>query len=158
MTEQQGSEVTTRNNGQLEVGRMFDDSSLRKITNFDEAFAAAQEMYGDVVDASTTIGTGFDLMQTDEKDQLVGEPFIVLEIKFNWSDQYNQEFVSFVAVTEHGRRVIVNDGSTGIYAQLRSFVDEYNRYGGILVKGGLRRSDYPATDDRPAGTTFYLSV
>jgi len=137
---------------------MFDDNDLRGITSFDEAMKAAQKEYGEIVDASTAIGTGFDLMDTEGKDQLVGVPFIVLEMRFNWSEAYNQEFVSFLAVTEDGRRFIVNDGSTGVYRQLRTFYDEWKRPGGLLVKGGLRRSDYPANDERPAGTTFYLNV
>lgn len=138
--------------------RQFDDVALRSITSFDDAMRAAQEVYGEVYDASTAIGTGFDLMDTEGKDQLCGIPFLVLEMKFNWSDAYNQEFVSFLAVTEDGRRFIVNDGSTGVYRQLRAFYDEFGRNGGLLCKGGLRRSDYPATEDRPAGTTYYLNV
>lgn len=141
---------------QGESKRVFQDETLREITSFDEAFAAAQDAFGGVIDASQEIGTGFDLLNTEAKDSLSGVPFIIVEMAFNHGDM--GEFVSVVAVTEHNRRVIFNDGSTGIYKQLKQLNDRTGRVGGILVKGGLRRSDYPATDERPAGTTYYLAV
>jgi hypothetical protein len=139
-------------------GRVFSDETLRSVTSFDEAFTLAQETFGGVIDASDEIGSGFDLLDTDAKDSLTGVPFVILEMAFHHSDQYAQEFVSVVAVTEHNRRVIFNDGSTGIYAQLHAVYERTGRTGGILVKGGLRRSDYPANEERPAGTTYYLAV
>jgi hypothetical protein len=57
--------------------RIFQEEDLRGISNFDEAFAAAQEQFGDVVDASTAIGTGFSVLDTEAKNSLCGVPFIV---------------------------------------------------------------------------------
>lgn len=160
VTSVSGSDVSENGNSEIEIARKrnFADTDLRNITSFDEAFAAAADVYGGVVDASTVIGTGFDVLDRDDKAQLIGEPFVIIEMQFNPSAEFGGEFVSFAAVTEHNRRVIVNDGSTGICLQLRNWFDETGRNGGLLVKGGLRKSDYPANDVRPAGTTYYLNV
>jgi len=136
--------------------REFETEELREITSFDEAVAAATDRFGEISDASTEIGSGFDVLDREAKDSLCGVGFIVLEMSFNHGDM--GEFVSFTAVTQHNRRVIVNDGSTGIYKQLKAWHDRTGKKGGLFVKGGLRRSDYPATEERPAGTTYYLNV
>lgn len=134
----------------------YTDDELASIQDFSTALAAAQSK-GNVYEAEHTLGTGFKILE--EKDHLVGVPFVVLRWRF-----HNGNFGPFVSaeiVTENNGRYILNDGSTGIYQQLKAFGEKTGQNGGLLVKGGLTRSDYEYKDEKgrdvPA-TTFYLST
>lgn len=136
---------------------VFDPDTIREVSTFDEALDLALGEYGELVDASDEIGTGVELVNKD-KDSLIGVKLVILELRYNESDI--GEFVSALAVTEHGRKVVINDGSEGIYKQLKTWSDRTGRRGGLLVKAGLRRSDYKKEVDGkliPA-TTYYLNV
>jgi hypothetical protein len=53
-----------------------------------------------------------------EKDELVKKPFIVTGVTFRESDQNNTGYVSLEATTADNEKVVINDGSTGILAQI----------------------------------------
>jgi hypothetical protein len=112
---------------------------------------------GDIVSAAE-YGTGFEVLDKDAKGQLVGVPFIVLDWTLNEGDF--GEFVSLRLVTQDNRKLIVNDGSTGIAKQIRE-IAEVGEQRALYVKKGLRRSDYEYTakdgSKKPA-TTFYLDT
>jgi len=135
-------------------------TDLRQIRSFDEAVALVQETLGDeaIKDAAEEIGTGFTVLASDDKARLIGVPFVILSVDFNPGDQ--GPFASMMIVTQQGERLIINDGSTGIYAQLDEWAVRSEVPGGLLVQG-LRRSDYTYADEngvnRPA-TTYYLNV
>lgn len=135
---------------------VFGITELRGINSFEQAMALARETYGTVDDASTEIGSGFTVVNNKEKDRLLGVPFVILSMDFNEGDM--GPFVSFVAVTEDNRKVIVNDGSTGIYAQLDEYYVRTNKGGGLFVRGGLRKSVYPNPNGEGMSTTYYLAV
>lgn len=154
------------------IGRLSDDD-LRTVQTLSDAFG----MLGVTVeDYSESYGSGFTVLDSDEKIRLVGVPFGILEWRFNMGDQ--GEFVSCVVMTEEGAKYVINDGSTGIYEQLRKVTDsrvergadEYQSTHGLLVKRGLRKSDYdtdetgkPLAKDadrklaKGRGTTYYLA-
>lgn len=159
------------------VKKVRDEDVLREIESFDQAYALAAEAYGGVVDASELLGTGFDVLNSDEKKQLVNVPFIVLDSRIHEGEQ--GQFCSLVAVTEKGARYIINDGSTGIYAQVQRLRNKTGKDGGWLIRHGLRDSEYPTckncgkphptkvtkcmvcqddSADRGVGRTFYLDV
>lgn len=145
----------------------FDDAQLATMVTMSEALAAL----GAVTTAEdwADYGTGFDLL--DNKDRLVGVPFVIVEWRFTKSQQYAQTFVSAMIVDEKDNRFILNDGSTGICAQLRSVTDRRIARGdafpqaGLIVRKGLRRSNYKvAGTDKDTGeevmleaSTFYLA-
>lgn len=138
----------------------FNDEDLRNITTWDDLNAMFTEYGADVVSADEVLGTGFELLSTDDKATLVGVPLVLIDWRFNEGDQ--GEFVSIMAASNTGgvmRKVIINDGSTGIRDQLKTLVGR-GISGPMLVKKGLVRSDYEYEDDkgvkRPA-TTYYLS-
>ena len=98
-----------------------------------------------------------------DKNTLLGTPFIMVEWRFNDGD--HGTFVSIEIMTENGDRFILNDGSTGICAQVaaltehRTANDHPAPTSGRMVKRGLRRSDYPFTDEKgktTTATTYYL--
>jgi hypothetical protein len=92
-----------------------------------------------------------------EKESLIGVPFFVHTFRFNESSiGKDREFVSVQVVTEDDRRLVFNDGSTGVYAQAKEFVEQYHRVGGLVCKDGLRVSKYVHPEFGPA-ETFYLT-
>ena len=139
------------------VGRMSDDD-LANISSLADAMSLGQDTYGEAVDVSD-YGSGFALLK--DKRILVGVPFVIVQ----WIDNsdkgdYAGGFVSLYVVTEDGRKLIVNDGSTGIRDQLIRIKNRSGRMGNILCRTGLSVSDYEYEDTdgvmRPA-STYYLA-
>jgi len=141
---------------------VFTDSILAKITSFDDA-TAMLDSTGIALESMSDYGTGFSVV---DKAKLVGVPFLILEWRFNSSELNDDGFVSVAAVTKHNDKVIFNDGSSGVLAQLRMVTEQRTErnhptpQAGLIVQDGLTKSDYTYTDDKgksiPA-TTYYLS-
>jgi hypothetical protein len=120
--------------------------------------ATARELLGTVVDSADAVGDGADFIT--DKHVLVDVAFLVLEWKFITDEASNREYVNVHIMGADGRRARFNDGSTGVYAQLKKVSEEMGVIG-IAVKKGLRPSEY--TKELPDGsktkaTTFYLSA
>lgn len=110
-------------------------------------------------------GTGF--VVTD-KAALVGVPLVLLEWRFNEGDFGG--FVSAAAVTADGRKVVINDGSTGIREQLEMVTAQRRKrnhphpQAGLKVMAGLTVSEYeteavnPKTGEtvKTRAKTYYL--
>ena len=128
------------------------EDHLREIMSFEDAFKAAVESYGGVDTASDFLGSGFTVLNKDEKEKLINVPFIILLSRFHMGDQ--GEFCSLIVVTQENERFIINDGGTGIYAQAKSLKERTGRDGGWMVTHGLRDSDYPTCFNcsKPRGT------
>lgn len=160
--------VPETSNGRGQNAQRFDNDALRAITSFDEALALTEQTLGhEVVNASDEMGNGFTILPTTDKDKLVGVRFLIMSFDFHAGD--NGTYVSCQIVTEDGRRLVLNDGSTGICDQLITWNQKTNRSGGLLVNG-VRRSEYdrknehgdvivnPNTGRAERGVTFYLNV
>lgn len=132
-------------------------TKLPKEATFEQvasALAAANEVV-----TAAEFGSGFDILDTKEKQRLVGVPFIILDWSFNEGD--NGEFVSLRIVTKANEHLIVNDGSTGILRQMQE-IGQLGEDRAIFVKKGLRVSNYEYTDKetgakKPA-STYYLDT
>lgn len=160
------SEPNDEGTEQGAVQRRINPGQLRELGSFADALRLAEEQYGTVEAASAAIGDGFALLTTEQKQQLVGVPCIFLSWSFSPSEQGERgEFVTVRVVTEDGRKLVLNDGSSGVYSQLREYTDESGRDGGLIVKRGLRKSDYTYTEtegkdkgkQKPA-TTYYIDT
>jgi hypothetical protein len=150
--------------------RRYSEADLRDIKSFDDAMALAAQTLGaeSIVDASDVLGNGFTILQKSDKDRLIGMPFIILSYDFHIGDFGTTEdggngyYVSIMLVTKDGGRYILNDGGTGIYAQLDEHNGRSQTPGGLVVNGGLRKSEYEYTDEatgkKSAAATFYLNV
>jgi len=139
----------------------FQDEELRTLDSFDAALALVAEEFGTVESVDEEIGDGFSLV--DDKSELIGLPMILMEWTFN-DGEFGGQFVSVRAVAKlkNGQpwKVIFNDGSTGILAQLQEYTSRKGRNGGLVVKRGLRVSNYEyddGTGPKPA-KTFYLDT
>lgn len=138
----------------------YDETELRGITSFDDALRLADEKFGGVESASKIMGTGFSVLDTSLKQTLIGVTFIILSMDFNEGDQ--GPFVSLLVVDRDGRRYVVNDGSTGIYAQCEEYaIRTGDQWKPLRVDGGLRKSEYDKVLDNGEVThavTYYLNV
>jgi hypothetical protein len=139
------------------------NSVLRDMSTFDDIVALFPD---GLVDASQVLGDGFTLLDSDDKIRLVGVPLALLEWRFTDNGKFG-EFVSIrlAQLDEAGinivGRYIVNDGSTGIKDQLKDYSTTYGQNGGLIVRNGLRRSEYDYTDDKGAtrpAVTYYLDL
>lgn len=142
---------------------VFRDADLAAIGSFADAVKAL-EAFNVAVEKTSDYGTGFVIVK--DKNVLIGVDFLILDWRFTDSSKYEGDFVSAACVTKDGRKLILNDGSTGIRDQLKLVTSERIKKGhdhpqaGILVQNGLVRSDYDYTDEKGKTTkasTFYLS-
>ena len=90
---------------------------------------------------------------------MIGVPFIVLDFRFIVDEKTKREYVTVLVMNGQGGKARFNDGSTGIYAQLKKIHEQYGVQP-IACKFGLRKSDYEVQNDdgtiTPA-TTYYLA-
>lgn len=138
----------------------FSDEELRNLNSLDSVKA----LLGDKVATASDLGSGFAVLDTDQKRRLVGVPLLFLFWQFNNGKQ--GDFVSAHVVQYDPRgqivgKFVINDGSTGIMEQLREFTNRTGQSQGMFAERGLRASDYTYTDDdgidKPA-TTFYIDT
>jgi len=132
------------------------DETLSGIKSFEDALQVLKDAGVGVVSYAEEFGTGFDILPDRNKDTLVGNPFVIVNVRFSEGD--HGEFVSLHVVTKSGEKWIVNDGSTGIYAQCKS---ARKNLAGAFMDKGLRRSDYDyvnvKTGEKTAAKTYYLA-
>jgi len=124
----------------------FDVEQLAGIQSFDDATVLFSNVTGEGVTlAHEEMGDGFALLADDARDSLIGIPLFLMTWEFRPGD-YDDEYVTcrLVARNENGtvRKVLANFGGSGVYEQIRDFTDRSGRVGGLLVKHGLRRSDF----------------
>lgn len=149
--------------------RIMSADDLRKIKSFADFGSYVQDHSIPVIDASDVLGDGFEL--TKDKDSLVGKRFVIVDYRFTESDTQVDPntgdpsvFATVRLITEDDRKLIINDGSTGIRDQLRVLPPEAAG-SVIMVRGGLRVSEYEVeVPTKSGGTikqpakTYYLSV
>lgn len=122
----------------------------RTVTNLQDARAAL----GNVVNVSDVLGDGSTFF--DDKAVLVGKPFLILDWRFIVDQKSGREYVNVLIMGANGDKVRFNDGSTGVYEQIKKIDAEFGKVG-VEVRGGLRRSDY-VKEGIGEATTYYLSV
>lgn len=137
---------------------MLTDDQLADITTWEDLGAVIGSDV-DVIDASD-YGTGFAVLPDRDKSLLVGVEFAIVGWKF-YPGTYG-DFVSLHVLTRDGRKIIVNDGGSGICAQMALINRKaQGKRAVVRVPKGLTRSDYTYVDDKGKETpasTFYLSL
>ncbi len=131
------------------------------------------ESFEDAMNAIAAAGLAVHVINTTEliedKDTLIGKEFLIIAYRMNADGDFG-EFVSVMALTRDNRRIVFNDGSTGIKLQLAELAQK-GITSRILCKDGLRRSDFrfdeksgdivkrtdPRYGDSKPAKTYYLS-
>lgn len=134
---------------------------LKAITSFDDVKALALELNADVV-SSVELGDGFTLLDTKDKRLLVGKPLMILTWNFSLGDI--GEFVTARALVQEPNgsygKYIINDGSSGIYEQLKRISEANPNAGVVTAVRGLRVSEYKVpvevTDQETGETTTVM--
>jgi hypothetical protein len=140
---------------------------LPKNASVPTSWVEAEKLIGSIVEFE---GSPYEVIS---KDDLIDVPFLIVDIRVNPNGEFG-EFVSVCGLLEDPERrpFVINDGSTGLAEQAKGLVNG-GRRAGILVKGGLRKSEYmyqatdldgnPMKDEKgkdvkpiPA-TTYYLA-
>lgn len=108
----------------------------------------------------------------DNKDELIGKPFFIEDLKFITDKKTNREYVRVEAVdVSSGSKIAFTDGSTGIKDQLVAMVGSRSQDARFkladgstdvraYVKRGLRKSEYETEDAKGnaiSATTYYLA-
>jgi hypothetical protein len=130
--------------------------NLRELNSFDDV---ATLFDGAVTAVPDILGDGFTLIEN--KKQLVGIEFIVVNHRFVKGDHGDGGYSIVHVMTRDGRKVLFLDGGSGIHAQ---FTELHTRgmlgQSALHVPGGLRESNYETMIDgkMQAATTFYLST
>lgn len=127
------------------------DDELDLITDAASAFATMTNVYGETESVNK-----FGLIRN--KDALIGKPFAVLRFDTVTDPDTSREYFNIKCITPDGKFFAFNDGSTGVYAQLASFMERTGKRGGIRADNGLRKSMYTTeVDGKPEkATTYYL--
>lgn len=125
---------------------------VQRLETFEEVARSLVESGAALVDTAD-LADGYTLLK--DKDQLVGSEFIITGHHVKISEEFSAEYSIIRLITKAtNSRVVITDGSTGIHQQLLDVPEDTFVY----CRNGLLRSDYPANDTRPAGTTYYLDT
>lgn len=147
----------------------MDEATINRVASFQEALETAAQVTGFTQEDLVYQASGYPLLE--DKDALLGVPFIIMEAKFSESKKYRNgegignRFVILYVVTQADEKWTVTDGSTGIASQVETLIAEREEKGimpsnqAILVKNGLTRSDYEYADEKgnvSNAHTYYL--
>ena len=127
-----------------------------KVDNLADARLLLEQNYGAVLSSQNVFGDGAEFIK--EKDKLVGVPFLVLDWRENTDPATGNKYVNVLIMNATGSKARFNDGSTGVYAQLKKVHEEYGVIG-IECRFGLRKSEYTIeVDGKPQkASTYYLA-
>ena len=141
--------------------RVYSDETVAAVKTLDDALKMLTED-GHAVESISEYGSGTEIVI--DKRTLIGKPFAIVEWRFH--EGTFGGFVSALLVTERGEKLVLNDGSAGIYRQLVGVTAARTDRGvvapqvGLLCKKGLRVSEYEYDNGNGKMTpasTFYLA-
>lgn len=137
--------------------RLFSDDDLRDLRSWDDIVNLASERDIPTTNIADVLGDGFSLL--DNKTLLLDVPFVIVTWTLSTGDI--GEFATVRLMTRDGRKLIINDGSTGIRDQIKSMINRGVQPPTMVVRG-LRVSRYsytdPATGKVTPAETFYLNT
>lgn len=132
----------------------LDKQFIDTVDSFEELMNTLAAAGISPVDANEAFNGGFTLTI---KEVMKDVPHVIMDWKFSKGD-YGEDFVIVRAMTTDNRKVVYNDGSTGIRQQLRQYEEAHGK--NPVYSNGLRVSEYLYTDpsdgkEKPA-TTWYI--
>lgn len=131
----------------------------------DDAGAMEYDTFDDVAALMATAPEGEiltldDYKKLDDKALLLNIPFFINRWWFTEGDMGTFAVLRIITKRQgQNEKWVVTDGSTGIMAQLREVTKRTGKTAGLLVRNGLRVSEYTAdTETGPKmAKTFYLT-
>jgi len=145
----------------------FEPDTIKDVTKDLKGLDFVPESWDDVAEAFggeliVIEGSPYEVVK---KDDLVGVPFVITDVRFYWSKEYDNPVAAICLLTQDNRKLVFNDGSTGVFEQIKQTVLTTKRKAGILCKNGLRKSEYEVEvfdafkDETKTikAATFYLS-
>lgn len=137
--------------------REFDYAEIK---SFDDALLALSES-GVEAEIISDYGDGFLLLPTTDKGSLLKVPFVIMEGTFRVDKETDREYLSLRIVTQDGRKLIVNDGSVGMYEQSKAIISRRpsGSLKGLVVKDGLTGGEYTTIVDgeKVKAATYYFA-
>jgi hypothetical protein len=123
---------------------------------YESAVKMCIQEYGQVVSALDVVGDGFMKM---EKSECVNRQFLIVDYQFHTDADTQREYVTLRCVNPINQKFFFNDGSTGVYQQMKTL---YARgiHGGIICETGLRVSEYVYENDKgekSQARTYYIA-
>lgn len=127
----------------------FDKDDLNAAQTFEDFMNLTVQVHGGVVAAhETELGDGFRVATEDDKRKLIGIPLLFMEWGFNAGDYSDFVSARVVAQGENGiSKWVINDGGTGIFAELKGYTEKTGKWGGLFCRNGLRVSEYTIDAD-----------
>lgn len=131
--------------------------------------------FSDVGGLITFEGSAYQVI---EKEQLLDIPFAIVDVRIWSSDKFGRDAMSVMIMTkdplltgrtdpvtgerEERQLFVINDGSTGIFEQVKGTISRTGRKGGFICPGGLRKSEYVyhdpfGNDPDKQATTYYIN-
>lgn len=123
--------------------------------NYD--FRTAFTVIPTIVSGEDYFGDGFQMLT--DKSVAVGKEFLIIDWAFITDQTTGREYASIRLITAHNALIRMNDGSTGIYKQLK-MLESKGIHGGVHCVNGLRVSEYMFEDEkgnRSQAKTYYLA-
>lgn len=127
----------------LPVSNVIDDETAARFESIDDAVAFFNSN-SSVVSITDVAGDGYSLLK--DKATLENIPFLIIDWNGVVDPDTQRDYASIRLITADGRKYRVNDGSTGIYSQLKTIRDRTKLIGGIKVPKGLFKSEYFVDD------------
>lgn len=136
-------------------GMEFNEETLREFSSFDDVLRASGGIVNKINDH---LGDGFSVLE--DKTELLDVEFMVVTYSVHPSESTGKEFTSLRVITRDGRKLIINDGSTGIHEQCLALRKRLGNFVPLHVPRGLRMSEYDYRDGevKKRARTFYLST
>lgn len=143
---------------------MLSGTALRTIHTFNDAVDLLSGMGALPIEQVNKM-TGFGILPGDQKKELLGVPFIIVQFEFK-AGKLDSSFVDCHIVTTKDERFILRDSSRGIHEQLKQIKLERERAScphrdlAVYVRKGLsgQENAYEAPDGtKSMSTTYYLN-
>lgn len=125
-----------------ETGEIVTYKKASQDLQYAQTWEDAAALMGEDISHAEEFGDGFTLLSKDERNQLIGVPFVVIAFQINDSKEYGSEFASVRLITKDNKRLVFNDGGTGIVPFLKDFRNRTGRNYGLVAGNGLRVSEY----------------
>lgn len=124
------------------------DGDINSVVSFEELASVAEAV----------VFNPYEVVNKD-KDTLLGVPFVIRHGRIAVDEATGNQYVVLYVVDKDNRMIVLTDGSTGIFQQYVTKVNEFGKTGPFLIANGLRKSEYVYEDvngNKSPAVTYYF--